>query len=323
MTKRIYKFDNLKAILIFLVVFGHFLELVEGHKLLYLTIYSFHMPLFLFLSGYFARFDRKKIWNQLICPYVIFQILYTVFEIYVLHAEGLKLTFVRPRWLMWYLFNMIIYYLLIPFLDVAPGRTRLAVVFGMTVAALLSGYDNKLGYEFSAARIFNFMPFFFSGYYLAREKDRTAPAAPPTDRTYLWKKLGFSATAIAVMTGILNTGLISDRMLYGAYSYEAAGYNIFTKIFIFVMAALWIVIAMLMMPDRRIPLLSVVGRYTMPVFLLHGFVVKLAGRYCDVTGETLSFLSALFLSVLIVLLFGNQYMGRLFCRGGWLWQGKG
>ena len=99
--------------------------------------------------------------------------------------------------------------------------------------------------------------------------------------------------------------------------------SIFTKIFIFVMAALWIVIAMLMMPDRRIPLLSVVGRYTMPVFLLHGFVVKLAGRYCDVTGETLSFLSALFLSVLIVLLFGNQYMGRLFCRGGWLWQGKG
>ena len=67
MTKRIYKFDNLKAILIFLVVFGHFLELVEGHKLLYLTIYSFHMPLFLFLSGYFARFDRKKIWNLSIC----------------------------------------------------------------------------------------------------------------------------------------------------------------------------------------------------------------------------------------------------------------
>lgn len=80
MTERIYKFDNLKAVLIFLVVFGHFLELVEGHELLYLVIYSFHMPLFMFLSGYFARFDKKKILEQLIYPYVMFQILYTCYS---------------------------------------------------------------------------------------------------------------------------------------------------------------------------------------------------------------------------------------------------
>ena len=56
MKTRDAKIDNLKGILIFLVVFGHLLELVitKGHaKYIYELIYSFHMPFFIFLSGYF------------------------------------------------------------------------------------------------------------------------------------------------------------------------------------------------------------------------------------------------------------------------------
>lgn len=330
MTERIYKFDNLKAILIFLVVFGHFLELVEGYELLYLVIYSFHMPLFLFLSGYFARFDKKKIMCQLICPYVIFQVLYTYFDISLFHAEKMALTFVRPRWLMWYLFDMILYYLLIPFLDLASRKKRLAAVAGMIIIALLSGYDNKLGYDFSSARIFTFMPFFFSGYYLSKETGRAMAVGTQTDRAYIGK-LGGAVFGIAVMVGILDTGLISPQMLYGSYSYDAAEYDVLIRMLIFVMAGLWILIAMSVMPNRKIPFLSAMGRYTMPVFLLHGFVVKLIGRYYVENGEKLPFLEALFLSILVVILFGNKFVGNLFGkiftgrwsgRGRWLCQGK-
>lgn len=52
-------FDNARAILILLVVFGHMLQpYTSGDKYLsalYLVIYSFHMPTFLFISGYFAK----------------------------------------------------------------------------------------------------------------------------------------------------------------------------------------------------------------------------------------------------------------------------
>lgn len=330
MTQRIYKFDNLKAMLIFLVVLGHFLELVEGYELLYLSIYTFHMPLFLFLSGYFTRFDRKKIWCQLVYPYVIFQILYTFFEISLLNADELVLTFVRPRWLLWYLFAMIIYYLLIPLLDITSRRKRLAVVIGMTIIALLSGYDNKLGYDFSAARIFTFMPFFFSGYYLSKEKDRTLDFSTQIDRPYIGKMF-FSVLGIVVMVGILDTGIISKKMLYGSYSYDAAEYNVFIRILIFVMAALWILIAISIIPDRKIPILSAMGRYTMPIFLLHGFVVKLTGRYFVETRQKLSFLPAVFFSILVVLMFGNKFVciifdniftGRWIEKGRWLCQRK-
>ena len=62
MTKREYRFDNAKFILILLVVFGHILEHFQGRYVpgIYRTVYLFHMPMFIFISGYFAKFDRKK-----------------------------------------------------------------------------------------------------------------------------------------------------------------------------------------------------------------------------------------------------------------------
>ena len=54
------RMDNIKFFLIFCVVFGHMLELVDT-GVWYKIIYSFHMPAFIFVSGYFAQFNRKKI----------------------------------------------------------------------------------------------------------------------------------------------------------------------------------------------------------------------------------------------------------------------
>ena len=56
--ERDYFFDNLKAVLIFLVVLGHFLLPIHGESVLVVVkrlIYVFHMPLFVFVSGYFAK----------------------------------------------------------------------------------------------------------------------------------------------------------------------------------------------------------------------------------------------------------------------------
>lgn len=83
MTKeRDYFFDNIKAVLIFLVVLGHFLlPIHEGGNVLVLIkrlIYVFHMPLFVFVSGYFSKriykagkYNFKKI-LYLIKAYILF-----------------------------------------------------------------------------------------------------------------------------------------------------------------------------------------------------------------------------------------------------------
>ena len=56
-TERDYLWDNIKAVLIFFVVAGHVLEMSKLHTGLAVFadnfIYSFHMPAFVFVSGYF------------------------------------------------------------------------------------------------------------------------------------------------------------------------------------------------------------------------------------------------------------------------------
>ena len=63
MKQREYFFDNAKFILIFLVVFGHFLRsFIEESEIiysLYKVIYTFHMPAFILISGFFAKGFRE------------------------------------------------------------------------------------------------------------------------------------------------------------------------------------------------------------------------------------------------------------------------
>lgn len=80
--KRIEYIDNLKAFAIFTVVLGHSLSLIWGDwrgvdMPLYTFIYSFHMPLFMFLSGICVSKDRisnkiilQKI-KSLLWPYIL------------------------------------------------------------------------------------------------------------------------------------------------------------------------------------------------------------------------------------------------------------
>ena len=74
MRERDYLFDNIKFFLIFLVVFAHLLEPKLGDstvKAAYNVIYSFHMPVFIFVMGYFAKFNPAKILKSIVLPYVL------------------------------------------------------------------------------------------------------------------------------------------------------------------------------------------------------------------------------------------------------------
>lgn len=72
--------DSIKFLLIFLVVFGHFIEgflKIFEFDLIYRFIYAFHMPVFVFFSGYLSsgKIDEKKsdgILFTIIIPFVVF-----------------------------------------------------------------------------------------------------------------------------------------------------------------------------------------------------------------------------------------------------------
>ena len=85
---RDYLFDNYKVLLIILVIFGHFTEpSYRNNDFLYTLkwlIVSFHMPAFIFISGYFSKRELTfaKLFQKQVIPYLIYEFIYYFFYIY-------------------------------------------------------------------------------------------------------------------------------------------------------------------------------------------------------------------------------------------------
>jgi fucose 4-O-acetylase-like acetyltransferase len=108
---RLFIWDNAKGVLIFLVVFGHFLLPYRSVSLVgkvFNLIYLFHMPAFVFVSGYLSRIvsDNRKSVIKLCFAYLIFNSLMMVYSaIY----EGITPSLLKPYYSYWYLLALIAY----------------------------------------------------------------------------------------------------------------------------------------------------------------------------------------------------------------------
>lgn len=110
------KMDNYKGILIYLVVLGH---LLFSHNYsnssiclgIVKFIYSFHMPLFLIISGYFSKnIIRKKIYKLFIL-FVILNFSYVIYDYIVFDKFDLFLV----KYSSWYLLALFIYRFIMSF----------------------------------------------------------------------------------------------------------------------------------------------------------------------------------------------------------------
>ncbi|HCS72995.1 MAG TPA: acyltransferase, partial [Clostridiales bacterium] len=99
--ERSYLLDNLKGLLIVFVVIGHFFDVWASKyfniRFIYTFIYLFHMPCFIFISGYLTKDPEKSRGNafeNLLVPYIVMSVLWktycTIFSI-VLHGYSSKL----------------------------------------------------------------------------------------------------------------------------------------------------------------------------------------------------------------------------------------
>ena len=318
-TKRLYKFDNIRFFLMFLVILGHFLEIAKGYGntcLLYRIIYLFHMPAFIFVSGYFAKYNPKKILFQLICPYVIFQFLYQLFDFYVLNTDTdkkLMFQFTTPYWILWYLLVMILYYFMIPFIDTGKKSIKYLILVCSVLLSLLNGYDISIGYYLSLSRFFTFLPFFLAGYYAGHD-DTIRNKLEDYAGRHWFRILQIISVCFACFY-IWKNKKINAFALYGSCSYSAAKYNFMSKLLLLLFAFVGIsfLFFVLFRSNRKLPVISCVGSHTMPIFLLHGFFVKLIGKYGFLTqnsGKNLLWVILLTFVVMVVL--GNSVSAGVF-----------
>ncbi|MGM0126410.1 hypothetical protein IGI37_003839 [Enterococcus sp. AZ194] len=159
-------FDNIKGILIFLVVLGHALEYFRLDnpiiETLYTFIYLFHMPVFVFISGYFSKNlnkGRKTAVTNFLIPFLL---LNSILSAGLLLSGNIdSFTILNPGWTLWYFYTMFIWRLLL------PDLIRVRHVFALSlIAGILAGFVTEFGTFMALARTLSFSPYFLAGYFL-------------------------------------------------------------------------------------------------------------------------------------------------------------
>lgn len=168
MEKRNFLFDNLKCLLIFLVVYGHFIEnfqsiyASESTRIVYQFIYLFHMPGFVFVSGYFARKGDGKIFEKVllnqIVPLFFFQLVFEIFHWVVFHEFSGKTLDLAPYWILWYLLSLAFWRISFQLLY----KIRFLLLISV-ILALVAGMVSSIGYPLSVSRTVVLFPFFVLG----------------------------------------------------------------------------------------------------------------------------------------------------------------
>ena len=255
---RIETLDIYKGLLIFLVVWGHFMmPLIDREypvaRRLFLLIYSFHMPAFIFLSGYFYYGSWKKRGTvfKSICSWIVLycamKLMLNCCDILFYGEKKLIPNFLHESYAPWYILVMIIFKLLllpIEFIqkinkkdtetnnqNIMKGKTDMPkelfsdgisiyLMFLIVLSACLSmlnmPWQEKVGDFLALDRVVSFAPFFYMG--MLYKKYLSSGRVSVFEKT---NKPLFITGAIFVGTFIIFFSIIGPytRMFYGTWGY--------------------------------------------------------------------------------------------------------
>lgn len=168
-SKRDERIDSVKFWLMVLVIAGHVLPLfgydancIAMHQ----WIYIFHMPLFIFISGYYSR---KKDFRHfllscwtLLEPLILLQILIMV-GLTCLKGGNISIQQIFTPWgVLWYLLSLICWR---TFLQIIPDKLlhSTTLIIASFVISMFAGFL-PFHHFLSLQRTFSFLPFFCIGY---------------------------------------------------------------------------------------------------------------------------------------------------------------
>ncbi|MCR4650884.1 MAG: acyltransferase family protein [Lachnospiraceae bacterium] len=278
--ERIAYWDNLKAVLIILVVLGHMLEKSgsECASAVYAMIYSFHMPLFVFVSGFF--FKKGANWvTRLFLPYVLLQLIHGVCYA-LLGISKLDLSLTTPHWTLWYLLSMSAWYMIAGVMNLNRNNA-LPILLISILLAVLVGYDSSVGNYLSLSRTVSMFPWFLGGIIVREFHSRGLSS-------FLRPKGAFGIVirliAVAVSTVLLiyiynASDRIEKKWLYYSYSYAKAGYTPLFRMGMMLTALIVGLSVMSIIPDRYIPGFTFLGRRTLAIYSFHALIISVMKQH--------------------------------------------
>ncbi|MFW7413726.1 acyltransferase family protein [Demequina sp. SO4-18] len=155
--------DTAIGLLIVFVVFSHAIGPLEDRPAEAITqwLFMFHMPAFVFLSGYLTRMSSTwsagRIAGRLLMPFAIFQVFHIAARSVMAGELDLPGSPI-PAWTTWYLLSLFVWRLAAPWLVRVPYLVPVSLA-----VSLAAGGVAFVGPEFSLGRTLGFLPFFALG----------------------------------------------------------------------------------------------------------------------------------------------------------------
>jgi len=169
--KRICLYDNLKFLLIIFVVVGHFADIFTAKssfcKSVFIFIYAFHMPLFIFISGQFNK--NEKVLNRILKYLAIGFSLKLILALCPLILDGSIPSFklLSDSGIPWFMFALAAF---TGISNILKDVDKKYVLISAVVLACFVGYDASVGDYLYLSRIIVFYPFYVLGEIINKDK---------------------------------------------------------------------------------------------------------------------------------------------------------
>ena len=306
---RIIYYDNLKFILILLVIFGHVISISVNSSIgggIYNFIFYFHMPLFVFISGFFTRINnRVKFYKgifRLLEAYIVFQLIHLLPNF----IRGDNFTFasiINPEYALWYLLCVV--YWRIIFYVVKPSLESAKTLYISLILFVLAGFI-PLSLEASFQRAFFFFPFFVMGYYSQKYDIIRAVSKMPFSICLFSIGILLSLSIISVAIDFPN--YVNDRdLLFGIKYYSQFPYPIYLSIIFriaYLINACVISVLFLRLIPQDYRCYSKYGKDTLFFYLYHSIFILLLRYFVYVFSlPTNFFFCIIYFSVILLILF--------------------
>ena len=276
--KKWYTIDIVKGFLIFLVFIGHIIPGSTGNVLSRYLIYSFHMPLFMGISGFLLNtsvFDRnfsyllKKYFYRILLPWSIAVVVYAMYMHRTSFSVSLILnSFLYPYYHLWFIVAYFTYIVITcivwKILKDKPNKLLYIFIFSLVlgvmekfdiISALSFNHNTEIISEFISQNLrFHNYPFFILGMYLRKYIADT-------------KKQNQKISGFVILSFIISAVLTF-------FSFKGFGFNIneFLRdfnFFIYNGLLLFIVINLCILSDMRCRVLEFIGKNSLPIYLYH------------------------------------------------------
>lgn len=322
--RRVPYWDNARWVAIALVVVGHaILKLIASSDTAYSTylfIYLFHVPVFVAVSGYFAKTgppnarQLKRLLTDIVFPYFIFETVWSLINWAV--SGTLSLDYATASWTLWFLIALGIWRVVMPYLVMLRYPLIFSIILSVGV-----GYLGSVDSTLAMSRTIGLLPFFVFGWKIRRSGITERWLALRTAVIWRWRVASivvFAAVAVTLTVGIGTwRDLLIRRFLLYDEQYDSFGYEQWwagAVRLLMLGIGMLLTVAFLTLIPRRHTFFTAWGAATMYIYLLHSFFlypIRESG-ILDKQTNPLWLIGMIVFALLVAALLSQRFVRRIF-----------